>query len=150
MSGYVEYSSNNSGGTWWLADEHWHALEAAGWRVQWAWQSPLYDEKGGYVREPETGLPKLVLASENNSKYSFGCVAEGERWLGALAKTAFRVGLGLREAASEWERITGQDATDAGCACCGQPHNFTEYDAAGKWLASGPETEYVARWVDDA
>jgi len=32
---YVTYSSNNSGGSWWLTDENWEALEAAGWRVRW-------------------------------------------------------------------------------------------------------------------
>lgn len=31
----VEYSSNNSGGSWWLTDEQWLALEAAGWKVKW-------------------------------------------------------------------------------------------------------------------
>ena len=29
----IEYSSNNSGGSWWLKDEDWKALEAAGWWV---------------------------------------------------------------------------------------------------------------------
>ena len=31
----VEYSSNNSGGNWWLKDKDWLALEKAGWRVYW-------------------------------------------------------------------------------------------------------------------
>ena len=31
----VRYSSNNSGGKWWLSDEDWKALEAAGWDVKW-------------------------------------------------------------------------------------------------------------------
>lgn len=30
---YVEYNSNNSGGNWWLDDEDWLALEAAGWEL---------------------------------------------------------------------------------------------------------------------
>ena len=29
------YSSNNSGGDWWLSDEDWKALEAGGWKVDW-------------------------------------------------------------------------------------------------------------------
>lgn len=29
------YSSNNSGGDWWLKDEDWKALEANGWTVEW-------------------------------------------------------------------------------------------------------------------
>lgn len=31
----VTYSSNNSGGNWWLSDDDWRALEAAGWSVKW-------------------------------------------------------------------------------------------------------------------
>ena len=31
----VEYSANNSGGSWWLSDKNWRDLEAAGWRVEW-------------------------------------------------------------------------------------------------------------------
>jgi hypothetical protein len=32
---HVEYSSNNSGGSYWLKDEDWANLEKAGWEVQW-------------------------------------------------------------------------------------------------------------------
>ena len=32
---YVEYNANNSGGSWWLSDGDWKALEAAGWKVKW-------------------------------------------------------------------------------------------------------------------
>lgn len=31
----IEYQSNNSGGSWWLNDEQWLALERAGWQVEW-------------------------------------------------------------------------------------------------------------------
>lgn len=31
----VEYSSNNSGGSWWLRDTDWFALEKGGWKVEW-------------------------------------------------------------------------------------------------------------------
>lgn len=73
--------------------------------------------------------------------------ADGEyRWLGALAKNAFRVGVPMRDAAEEWERITGLDSTGAGCACCGQPHTFTEYDDDGKYVRSGPSMSYEAHW----
>ena len=145
---YVEYESNNSGGSWWLKDEHWKALEAAGWKVQWANLENVYTECGrDYVREPD-GTPKLVPAGEENSTFpSMARETNGEhRWLGALAKNAFRVGLGLREAAEEWERVTGMDTTDAGCACCGQPHTFTEYDDNGKYVTSGPSASYEAHW----
>ena len=115
---YVEYESNNSGGSWWLNDEHWKALEAAGWKVDWF---------AGQTRE-------------------FFKPDKDGRWLGALADRARRDGLTLREAADEWERITGMDATDAGCACCGQPHKFTEYDDNGKYVTSGPSASYEAHW----
>lgn len=114
----VEYDSNNSGGHWWLKDEHWKALETAGWEVRW------------YATEGD----RIFKADEDG------------RWLGALASHATRHGLTLREAAEEWERVTGESSTEAGCACCGQPHSFTEYDDDGKYVASGPETSYEAHW----
>ncbi len=146
---YVEYESNNSGGSWWLKDEHWKALEAAGWKVQWVSLENLFTEDGGnYVREAD-GTPKLVPLGQGNSHFvSLSREgADGEyRWLGALAKNAFRVGVSMREAADEWERITGMGATDAGCACCGQPHTFTEYDDNGEYVTSGPSVSYEAHW----
>jgi hypothetical protein len=115
---YVEYDSNNSGGSWWLDDDDWKKLEAAGWEVKWA-----KDQKREFFNADPDG-----------------------RWLGALATNAIRRGLSLRDAASEWERVTGKDSTDAGCPCCGQPHNFTEYTDEGKYVKSGPETSYTASW----
>lgn len=116
---YVEYSSNNSGGSWWLSDEDWLALEAAGWEVNW---------------------------HRNRKDDVFFRPDEAGRWLGSLATSATRRGLSLREAADEWERITGQSATDAGCPCCGQPHSFTEYSDDGDYVTSGPSTSYGASW----
>ena len=114
----VEYSSNNSGGSWWLKDEDWIALEKAGWKVDW------------------------VRDSETHGRYG----AKDDRWLGALATSASREGLSLADAVAEWEKVTGESSTDAGCACCGQPHSFTLYDDAGKYVKSGPDIEYSARW----
>lgn len=31
----VRYSSNNSGGQWWLTDDDWNKLQQAGWSVNW-------------------------------------------------------------------------------------------------------------------
>ena len=31
----VRYSSNNSGGSWWLSKSDWNKLEKAGWKVAW-------------------------------------------------------------------------------------------------------------------
>ena len=112
---YTEYESNNSGGDWWLSDDDWRALEAAGWVVDWRNKS----------------MSPLV---------------ENGRWLGALATSARRDGLSLRDAVEEREQITGKLSTDAGCPCCGPPHSFTEYDDEGRYVASGPETSYIASW----
>lgn len=142
---YVEYSSNNSGGSWWLSDQNWKDLEAAGWKVEWATLEHLWTDNGDYVREPD-GTPKLVPVGQGNSKYGSRVDKDG-RYLGALAKKAHKIGCdSIREAAAEWERITGQCATDAGCACCGQPHTFTLY-RDGKWVDSGPDASYEARWA---
>lgn len=115
---YVKYDSNNSGGSWRLTDEDWKKLEKAGWEVKW-----FKDAQHRIMPVPADG-----------------------RFLGALASEAIRRGLSVREAVAEWEQITGQSASDAGCACCGQPHIFTEYDDEGKWVASGPTRDYIANW----
>ena len=114
----VEYDSNNSGGHWWLKDEHWLALEKAGWKVDW-----YKDQNEEFFKPGKDG-----------------------RWLGALASAASREGLPLMDAVREWETITGQCSTDAGCSCCGNPHTFTEYDDNGGYVRSGPDASYVASW----
>lgn len=143
---YVEYDSNNSGGHWWLKDEDWKALEAAGWIVAWASLEYQYNEQGNHLYD-NNGVPKLVQMGEGNSRFPVFVKQDkkGEyRKLGTLATTAYRSGLSLREAAAEWEKITGHDAAEAGCPCCGQPHTFTEYDDNGKYVKSGPVTSYKA------
>lgn len=141
---YVQYESNNSGGRWWLNDEQWFALEQAGWVVEWETLGHKYTERGDYADRDENGIPVLVPKEESNGLGLFK--DKDGRFLGALAQRAYRPGLRLREAAEEWERITGESSTDAGCACCGQPHRFTEYDTEGNYIASGPETHYEATW----
>lgn len=140
---YVEYDSNNSGGHWWLRDEHWKSLEKAGWKVQWADLVQVY-ESNETVLDAD-GTPLLRKNEDRIFKPTLG--EDGQwRWLGALATKAYRAGLPLREAAEEWERVTGLDSTDAGCACCGQPHTFTEYSDAGQFVSSGPSASYEAHW----
>lgn len=97
----ILYDSNNSGGNWWLSDEDWFNLEKAGWVVKW------FNKE----EEARTGWHKLD--------------SEG-RWLGALATKAYRIGLRLRDAIAEWEKITNEYAETEGCPCCGQPHDFYE------------------------
>jgi hypothetical protein len=143
---YVEYSSNNSGGSWWLKDAAWRALEDAGWIVEWCALTPDYDKKGEYKRRKD-GIPKFIKRGTKKCKYDIGKPDKDGRWLGALAKTAYKPNCSsLRAAADEWEKITGACATDAGCACCGKPHNFTLYDNKGKYIESGPHASYEAHW----
>ena len=101
---YVKYSSNNSNGQWWLNDDDWRALEAAGWDVHWFAQ---YESQ-------------------------LGIDAAG-RFLGALANIAERHGVSLSEAIAEWEHITGQDSAELGCRCCGMPHFFVQYNEDGTY-----------------
>ncbi len=114
---YVEYDSNNSGGNWWLDDNDWKALEAAGWKVDWE-----SEKTDGFSRDTDG------------------------RFLGALATSAKRPGLTLREAVDEFERVTKCSVTVSGCPCCGQPHRFTEYADDGKYVASGPDASYSCEW----
>lgn len=109
MLPYVEYSSNNSGGSFWLSDDDWRALEAAGWVVDW------------------------VKGSTSGRYSSF---AQGDRYMGALATQAKRYGVGLRGAIMEFDDVTSQNSSDLGCSCCGTPHSFTLYDAAGNYVES--------------
>ena len=54
---YVEYITNNSGGSWWLSDDDdWKALEAAGWKV--------------FITDTTTGLRrKVVIYAEKSITY---------------------------------------------------------------------------------
>jgi hypothetical protein len=145
---YVEYNSNNSGGQWWLSDQNWKDLEAAGWKVSWARLEHEYNDEGNHVYETD-GTPRLVPHGLGNSRFgSWAKVDEhGDyRYMGALARAAYRTDLGLREAAEEWEKVTGLSSTDPGCPCCGKPHNFTLYDDKGHMVDSGPHVSYDASW----
>jgi hypothetical protein len=84
----IEYTSSLSGGEWWLSDDDWKKLEAAGWTVEWG----------------------------------------KERWLGALAKRASKDFDNVGDAIREFEKVTGQKASDEGCPCCGAPHSFSWED----------------------
>ena len=117
---YVHYSSNNSGGHWWLKDDDWRALETAGWEIEWVRDDPFFQKLG-----------------------------KSDRWLGALASAATRRGLPLDDAIAEFERITHNCATDPGCKCCGQPHVFVEYDDNDKIVRFGPDAKYGDEDHDD-
>ena len=94
----VQYSSNNSGGDWWLSDDDWRKLEAAGWAVEWK-------------KDSDSTFVQQMLDEEG-------------RYLGALATSATKDFPTENMAIAEWEHVTGQNADEVGCTCCGQPHNF--------------------------
>lgn len=96
------YSSNNSGGSWWLSDDDWKALEKAGWRVWWGGHDDTY----------------------KNRKYETAEEAENDRWLGALAREARGLFNSHEEAVESFERATGERYEDEGCECCGSPHSI--------------------------
>lgn len=101
----VKYSSNNSGGSWWLKDKDWHNLEAAGWAIEWR-----KNEHGGFMYK-----------------------AGEDRFLGALAQCAEKEFEIPADAIREFETVTGQSASDEGCNCCGAPHSFSWTDSKGKY-----------------
>lgn len=95
----VEYRSNNSGGSWWLKDEDWKALEQAGWKVEWVSEA-----------DPESIAAKFT---------------RNGRYLGAIATTASYECETPQEALRSFELFTGQQVSDEGCNCCGAPHSFS-------------------------
>ena len=137
----VEYSSNNSGGGWWLKDEDWKALEAAGWKVEWGrmYFCPKEGEKDhSWNQRPRYPFECVKVLSEYDKLHNTppSCqghqgflrsedMGEGDRWLGALATKATLECETPAEAMRSFEKATGQDVTDEGCSCCGSPHSFS-------------------------
>jgi len=115
----VEYESNNSGGSWWLTDDDWRALEEAGWDVAW-----FATQEGRYFQPGDDG-----------------------RWLGALARSASKEVERPQDAIDEWSRITGQSPSEEGCNCCGPPHSFSYRDEDGRYRYTTVEvTETRLSW----
>jgi hypothetical protein len=146
MSVIVEYNPNNSGGSWWLKDKDWDALAAAGWKVAWAGMEFVYTPEGQHERDAD-GFPVLVGPGEGNSGYQpllRGKVQrEGDRprYMGALARYAYKRFPTIQDCIREFESLTGQDTTDEGCNCCGAPHSFswTDTETGKRDYASGEE-----------
>lgn len=124
MAVKVIYSSNNSGGRWWLSQKDWEALEDAGWTVHWVNQDAVGLSRAGDYRGYDfdkcldtDGYPTRDKAGE---------------WLGATAKSAAIEVDNVQDAIESFESVTGQDASAEGCNCCGEPHNFTYQDEDGE------------------
>lgn len=100
----IEYASNNSRGQWPLDDDDWKKLEKAGWLVHWEWLDVQWSPEGQYTIKD--GLPVLIHNDE---------LGPGSRFLGALARYAWRRASSLEEARAEWEEITDQCPDEVSC-----------------------------------
>lgn len=107
----------NSGGSWWLEDSDWYALEAARWKIDW-----YKDEEIGFK----------LLNSDG-------------RWFGALAGSA-SINVGSpEEAMRKFEAATNCGLSEEGCNCCGAPHTFEWKNNKGEthWVSGKDFSTYV-------
>lgn len=100
----VEYSTNNSGGSYWLKNKDWKALANAGWKI-FGFDNFVYEN--GNHKPDKDGLPTRKGKVPVQGQY------------------AFKKFNNIQEALAEFEKLTGQDVTAEGCNCCGPPHSFT-------------------------
>lgn len=147
----VEYRSNNSGGSWWLDDKDWKALAKAGWEVQWGGEY-FCRSRFGFGKPPAGKLEPCAEEAACPGHRRFDAPEEiktkDDRYMGALAKSAVsRDYPDARAAIEDWERITGQTASDEGCNCCGNPHDFTPLKDNGEpdWDAPRPRIVTTSR-----
>ena len=124
----IEYHSNNSGGTWWLTDKDWLALEKAGWQVEWGNAYFCHSRYGNHYGD--ANKPDVLCADSHECQGHYAPAFDTEqRFLKAAARSAVRYGLSLAEAKAEFAKLTKQDPEAEGCNCCGQPHEFYEREA---------------------
>lgn len=173
MSGWLEYASNNSGGSFWLSDEDWKNLAEAGWTVGW-----IYAVKDKYTRfgSDEVTVESGRLYGDTWEEATRTLVPGERQWpdsdrdtstilevagsfeeavalrsrrggyFGALAVSAVKRGESAAELVAEFERVTGQDASAEGCNCCGPPHHWEWHDDDGttsRGSATVTETQLV-------
>ncbi len=101
----VEYSTNNSGGSYWLKKADWQALQEAGWLIM-DFNNATYGANGNHVPDKD-GLPTVSHPAElENAHY------------------AYKKFDTIQDALGEFESLTGQDVSEEGCNCCGAPHSF--------------------------
>lgn len=128
--GYIEYHTNNSGGSWWLQTSHWQALERAGWIVHW-----YHDANDDSHEHSEPADNSWSGHSHGYSDPLIPATSSGKDWMGALATSAAKEVNSIQEAEdalSEFESVTGHNADSEGCSCCGPPHSFSYHDDKGK------------------
>lgn len=130
----VDYTSNNSGGGWWLNDEDWLALEKAGWDVSWG---PTLFCKDRFGIASAYGVPAPAVCTGakvcpgHQVAQSYDDIRENDklRFLRAAATRASKHFESLAAGIQEWEEITKKDSSALGCYdCCGAPHSFEAYD----------------------
>jgi hypothetical protein len=159
MAGWIEYDSNNSGGSFWLSDENWKALEEAGWVVGWTvvtereglrdgerfvhaesgrrygdtWEEATREYVIGAPRWPDGKDPgrETIVACARNYDEAVALRKKHGGYFGTLAVSAVKRGESAQELVDEFERVTGQDASAEGCNCCGPPHSFEWHDDDG-------------------
>lgn len=78
----IRYSSNNSGGEWWLTDEDWFALEKAGWQIEWSKDQEHLGTRG------ERWLGALAIAATREGLSLGEAIAEWERVTGQNSNDA--------------------------------------------------------------
>jgi hypothetical protein len=72
------------------------------------------------------------LTEENwHDLESAGWDVEWDEFLESPARVARKEVESINEAIDEFEKITGQNANDQGCPCCGPPHSFEWEDLEG-------------------
>jgi hypothetical protein len=124
----VKYSSNNSGGGWWLTDQNWIDLHKAGWQLKKHPDDNVYSSDGRGC-------------DENWELDPHKAIEDNRRWLGAICTSARKDFKTMREAIEEFENITGENVAAEGCNCCSQPNSFSGEDLdTGKYV-SGPSIE---------
>lgn len=144
----VEYSSNNSGGYWWLKDEHWLALEAAGWEVSWGGEYFCHSKNAFFNPRPANKPEPCDAEDKCPGHKRFDSLDElnasgTEKFLDASATTAYKEFDTLADAIIDWEEATGMDASDAGCSCCGCPHTFR----GGSEYLSGSDCAFAVEGI---
>lgn len=125
--GLLVYDPNNSGGRWWLNHEDYLALEQEGWIVYWVHSKDQTHEGfvGGDKNDPHTWKDSFGKHDhKTGSAQEVRSTHDGGDWFGATADGAGKRFDTAEQGVREWERITGQTASEEGCNCCGNPHSF--------------------------